>query len=220
MSKTITIPANCNPYVVVINNHVYVYKAGQTLEVPDEVAEAIEDALELEPKPLAKGNGDSRLAQLLNQTLTEVTEEDFGGATKIVPYALAYCSHLARVEIPSSVTNIETSAFHSCISLKSVEMPSGVTSIGNFAFYNCKSLESVAISNSVASIGGSAFELCLNLSRVYLPPKPPALGNINAFDNIKADCVFYCKTQASKDAYLSDLNWSTLAGTYSFAVEE
>lgn len=49
--KTIQIPTNCNPYIVVINNHVYTYKAGETAEVPDEVAEAIEDALELEPKP-------------------------------------------------------------------------------------------------------------------------------------------------------------------------
>ena len=41
MSKTITIPTNCNPYIVVINNHVYAYRAGDTIEVPDEVAEAI-----------------------------------------------------------------------------------------------------------------------------------------------------------------------------------
>jgi hypothetical protein len=41
--KTIQIPTNCNPYVVVINNHVYTYKAGETAEVPDEVAEVIEN---------------------------------------------------------------------------------------------------------------------------------------------------------------------------------
>lgn len=55
MSKTITIPTNCNPYIVVINNHVYTYKAGETVEVPDEVAEAIEDAIALESKPISLG---------------------------------------------------------------------------------------------------------------------------------------------------------------------
>ena len=39
--KTITIPTYNNPFVVVINNKVYQYKGGETIEVPDEVAEAI-----------------------------------------------------------------------------------------------------------------------------------------------------------------------------------
>jgi hypothetical protein len=217
MSKTITIPTNCNPYIVVINNHVYTYKAGETVEVPDEVAEAIEDAIELEPKPKRYL---SKIAQLLNQTITEVTEEDFGGAMQIVPYALAYCTHIERVEIPNSVTKIDTSAFHTCTSLKNVEIPSSVASIGNYAFYNCKSLECVELSSGVTSIGGNVFELCINLSRVHLPPKPPTLVNINAFNDIKTGCVFYCKTQASLDAYKAATNWDTLTGTYTFVVEE
>lgn len=39
--KTIQIPMNSNPFTVIINNSVYHYKAGETIEVPDEVAEVI-----------------------------------------------------------------------------------------------------------------------------------------------------------------------------------
>lgn len=42
MAKTITIPNCKNPYVVIINNRRYVYTAGETVEVSDEVAEVIQ----------------------------------------------------------------------------------------------------------------------------------------------------------------------------------
>ena len=45
--KTITIPTYNNPFIVVINNKVYQYKGGETIEVPDEVAEAIENSQEV-----------------------------------------------------------------------------------------------------------------------------------------------------------------------------
>lgn len=188
--KTIQIPMNSNPFTVVINNNAYSYTAGETVEVPDEVAGVIEDALELVPKPKKSiRSGENRIAQLLNQTITEVVEEDFGGATKIVPYALAYCTSLENVEMPSGITEIGVSAFHSCTRLKSVEIPNSVTSIGSYAFYNCKGLEIVEISSRVTSIGNSAFEQCPNLKSVtILAETPPIIGG-NAFLDIS--CTFY-----------------------------
>ena len=50
MAKTVTIPTGANPFVVVINNVRYVYKAGDTVEVPDEVAALIEDISANKPK--------------------------------------------------------------------------------------------------------------------------------------------------------------------------
>ena len=78
--KTVQIPINSNPFIVSINNHVYQYRAGETIEVPDEVAAAIEDALELEPKP---ERYPSRLAKLAEGSLQELTAEDLEGISKI-----------------------------------------------------------------------------------------------------------------------------------------
>ena len=169
--KTITIPEYKNPFIVVINNSVYQYKGGETIEVPDDVAEAIEDAIELIPKPKRYL---SKFAQLVGGSLSEVTAADLEG-----------------------VSTMDVSAFSSRPSLKKVAMPNSITKIDQYVFNWCTKLEGV-----------------------WLPETPPTLVNANAFDKINASCVFYCKTQASLDAYKAAANWSTLTGTYSFVVEK
>ena len=168
--KTIQIPTTSNPFIVNINNHAYQYRAGETAEVPDEVAEAIEDALEL--KPEAKRYL-SKFDQRIDGSLERLVAKDLEGITTISHCAFYCCLNLTEVTIPSSITLIED----------------------------------------------SAFDWCKKLAKVYLPLTPPTLDSVKAFNTIRADCVFYCKTQASLDAYKAAENWSTLAGTYSFVVE-
>ena len=169
--KTIQIPTNNNPFTVVINNHVYRYTGGETAEVPDEVAEAIEDALELEPKPKRYL---SKFAQLVGGSLSEVTAEDL----------------------------------------------EGISIISNNAFSNCGALRQITIPDSITKIGLYAFDWCAELENVRLPETPPVFTKGNSFTNIKQSCVFYCKTQASLDAYKAAPTWDTLASTYTFVVEE
>lgn len=214
--KTILIPMNSNPFTVVINNSVYQYKAGQTVEVPDEVAAAIEDALKLVPKPKRYL---SNFAKRVEGSITELRASDFEGIESIGGYAFLNCKSLKSVEFPNSITSIGVSAFSGCSSIKSITIGSYVTSIGNYAFYGCTELTSIEIANSVASIGSEVFYGCTNLEAVRIPENPPALANVNAFPDIKDGCVFYCKTQESLDAYKAAENWSTLVGKYSFVVE-
>lgn len=192
--KTISIPEYNNPFIVNINNKEYIYKAGATIEVPDEVAEAIEDALELIPKPKKHL---SRLAQLAEGSISELTINDLDGAEIITTRAFAHCK-----------------------SMKSVELPNCITEVGEEAFYGCESLKHITIGNGVTKICIYAFYGCIALARIVLPEIPPVLDDTNAFTKVKTSCVFCCKTQASLDAYKAASNWSTLTGTYSFVVEE
>ena len=194
--KTITIPDYKNPFTVTINNNEYRYKGGETVEVPDEVAEAIEDALELVPKPKRYL---SKIAQRANCSITELTLGDLEGLETISYYAFGQCSSLIRAEIPDSVKALGGSAFHGCHDMKSIKF---------------------GVNSRLESIAAGAFNFCSTLSTVYLPPNPPVLENVSAFNGINAKCVFYCKTQASLDAYKAASIWSTLTGTYSFVVEE
>ena len=118
--KTIQIPMNSNPFTVVINNSVYQYKAGESVEVPDEVAAAIDDALKLEPKPKRYL---SRIAQLAEESLEEITEEDLEGISTISNCAFYSCKSLTKVTIPDAITKIGESAFDWCWSLESVYLP-------------------------------------------------------------------------------------------------
>lgn len=49
--KKVTIPTCANPFVVIINGRKYTYPAGETMEVPDEVADVIEWHIVSQPKP-------------------------------------------------------------------------------------------------------------------------------------------------------------------------
>jgi hypothetical protein len=51
MSKTITIPKDRDPFVVIVNGVEYKYPAGETVTVPDSVADVIEKYENAKPKP-------------------------------------------------------------------------------------------------------------------------------------------------------------------------
>ena len=81
---------------------------------------------------------------------------------KIVAYP-AGKKDIKEYTIPSSVTNIEASAFDGCSSLKSIVIPESVTRIGYRAFSECSSLTSINIPEGATSIGNVAFEGCSSL---------------------------------------------------------
>ena len=112
-------------------------------------------------------------------TITGLDEEKLAGVTKIrIPskctairsdYAFlgaeSYRSFIAgieEVEIPDTVTEIESYAFHNFMKVKEINLPNSVTSIGDKAFEYCDSLSSITIPNSVTSIGYCSF--CYNSS--------------------------------------------------------
>ena len=194
--KTIIIPKSFGypTMEIIANGKHYELKSGEEITVEDHLAEIIENAVALVPKT---ERYKSRLAQLAEGSLSEITAEDLDGVETIAVYGLAYCKSLTKVVIPDSVKNIEP-----------------------YAFYSCRGLKSLEIGESVKRIGNNAFDWCNGLVKVYLPEIPPTLENANAFGSISAACIFYFKTQASKEAYISAVNWSTLTGKYSFVVED
>lgn len=182
--KTIQIPTNSNPFIVSINNHVYQYRAGETIEVPDEVAEAIEDALELAPKPGIKA---TYLGQFVEGRITEIKGGDLGGIKSIAPFAFYNNDSLIRVEIPQGVTSINEAAFAYCNKLANVTMPDSITNIDVRVFANS-----------------------VNLKRVVVKAVTPPIAQTESFVSIPSACVFEVPS-AAVEAYKAAKNWSSLA---------
>jgi hypothetical protein len=194
MSREITIPTCMgNPVVVMINDIKYVYPAGETMEVPDEVATIIEMHEEwhtaMPPAPSGGGSNDNLGEFLIGNTtdlvwnnVTEfpstiaeplveiiknsnITSARLPALQKIPDNMFFQRGSLTSVDI-SKATEIGKYAFRGT-SLTSVDMPE-VTSTATTAFAQCTKLASVNIPKAT-EIGGNTFAQCTNLTSVDMP---------------------------------------------------
>ena len=114
------------------------------------------------------GNSENLYLYLAGTTSTSITEAKIDNNCRFIGYsAVGWCSVLANITIPDSVTSIDNGAFFNCSGLTSVTIGNSVTSIGDSAFYGCSRLTSITIGNSVTTIGSSAFYGCTRMKTVY-----------------------------------------------------
>ena len=162
--------------------------------------------------PLVGGSGENKFAQVIDRTVTEITTEDFEGATKVGTYAFYFCRNLKSVTIPNGVTSIEDHAFSICSSLTEVAIPDSVKSIGGQAFYNCTSLTSITIPDSVETTGNLAFGGCIALTEITIKATtPPTLSGTNAIPNNVT--TIYIPT-GTLSVYSTATNWSSFADKF------
>mgnify|MGYP001064464654 FL=1 len=102
--------------------------------------------------------------------------------TEIGSYAFHNFLELKKINIPNSVTRIGQDAFYYCINLTSITIPNSVTSIGSNAFTWCSSLTSIAIPESVTSIELGTFSWCGSLTNITIPESVTSIGD-RAFGN-------------------------------------
>lgn len=145
-------------YFTLINNTDEYLGVGQFIEVTD--SEATFVILELDLVVSGGTSGDnSKLPQLIDGSITELTAEDFGDVTEIRDYAFYYLLSLKSVEFPDGIKKIGSQAFRDCKFLSSpLYFPDSVEEIGNYAFYNISQGEAreISIPKNI-KIGTSAF---------------------------------------------------------------
>ena len=109
---------------------------------------------------------------------------------KIGKYAFSSCRKLTSIDIPESVTEIDSAAFVGCRGLTSINIQSGVTEIGAEAFLFCSSLTSIDIPESVTKIGDRAFLWCSSLTSINIPESVTEIG---------AEAFEWCESLTSID---------------------
>lgn len=168
--------------------------------------EGIPFNLTLADRIAALPSGVSKLPQVLDDTVTEITAEDLAGATRIRGYAFWYGLNLTSITIPGSVKSIGSYAFYTCAKLKNVTIDNGVEIITNMVFSYCDKLTGITIPDSVTSIGSSVFEGCTSLTSVTIGNSVTDVGskalNIGSSTN-KATIIFLGTTPSTirKDTF-------------------
>ena len=134
-----------------------------------------------------KGEINEEARKIINSTICagdkyEVNCIVENGITSIGKYVFSG-TNLKSIDIPDSVTSIESGVFQGCENLDSIKIPNSVTSIEYSAFVGCKNLKKVEISNNITSIKSQVFASCFSLESIDIP---------DSVTNIDPDAFWDC----------------------------
>nr|DAK61398.1 MAG TPA: leucine-rich repeat protein [Caudoviricetes sp.] len=175
--------------------------------------------------------GASKLPQVVDKTVTEITAEDLKGCTKIGGYAFYatyklksvvlpdtitnigdnafFYSYLESISLPDTLTEIRSSAFSYCSKLTSVTIPTGLTKLFPYCFQYCTALTSITIPENISEIGARCFYGTEATNITVLPSTPPTAG-IEIFGYPPTDIIITVP-KGSLEAYKTATNWSQYA---------
>lgn len=121
---------------------------------------------------------------------TAVFEE---GITSICNYVLYGCTLLTSVTLPSTLEEIQYSAFDSCSGLEEIVIPDSVTRIGYSAFDYCEALKKITLPSALKEIEKNTFYKCEALTTVNLPDELEIIGEYAFYDcknlELSIDCA-------------------------------
>jgi hypothetical protein len=112
--------------------------------------------------------------------------------TEIGSSAFKLCNGLTSVVIPSSVTTMGSEVFMNCTNLTSVSISNSLTVIPYGTFFGCAGLTSVTIPSSVTNIGTWAFRNCTGLRSINIPSSVTTIGG-SAFNNCTNLASIFCE---------------------------
>lgn len=114
-----------------------------------------------------------------------------------------------RVIVPNGTTKLRTGIF-SGFYLTSIEIPNSVTTIDSSVFYSCPNLESITIPSSVVSIGRQAFLTGSTTKTAFIfeGTTPPTIyGNTFSADYLESIKV----PMSAVNTYKNATNWANFA---------
>ena len=74
--------------------------------------------------------------------------------------------NVVSINLPVTITKIDSSAFEGCEYLESVILPNGLKDIGPWVFHSCPSLKSITLPKTLEYIGDGNFDYCDELDTV------------------------------------------------------
>ena len=202
--KAVTLPKNIReiPYSLFSNSAI------ETIEIPSGVTSIGEHAFYTCTKlkeivipesvtSIGHGAFDScydLTSAKLSSRLTEIPDRLFHGCHRLyeveLPPKLQFIGEMAfadsgltLVEIPDTVTEIESSAFMSCRNLYAAYLPQGISTISKFMFQSCDSLTTLIWHPGIKTVERNAFNDCDALEIIYFTGRAEQLQEIIVYEN-------------------------------------
>lgn len=102
---------------------------------------------------------------MIDLTIPDLTEQDH----RINNFSFAQCG-ITSLFVDEGITTIGNSAFYHCDNLKEVDLPSTITSIETEAFAGCDKLESILVwATTPPEVGSSPFGWSIGSFTIYVP---------------------------------------------------
>ena len=125
-----------------------------------------------------------------NQSDIQIPESINGKPVTVISARSFYNNKVIKsVEIPSTITSIQTQAFAKCTNLTDINIPSSVTEIKTMTFQGCTSLKYIELPNSVQRIEDSAFKDCIDLKSIDIPEAVTAIEDYTFYGCSQLDTV-------------------------------
>ena len=109
------------------------------------------------------------------------------------------------IAFDGTITAIGGNAFQNITALTSINLPDSVTVIESYAFTHCSNLTEPAITKSIRSIGAYAFQFCTSFTNVHIPENVTQI-DVGVFEGCSNLKEFKGKYASSDGRYLEKDN--------------
>jgi len=139
--------------------------------------------------------GNATVTGMRGTTSIITIPETIDGHTVVAVGGFRY-NTATRVNLPTTVTAINSRAFQDCVNLTKVTGLDNVTKISSNAFNGCSALTNITFGSGLTSISTSTFQNCTALGEIYVPNTVTSVNN-TAFTGCTNAVI---KTQANSAA--------------------
>ena len=130
---------------------------------------------------------ENKLVDILNNTIEELTEQDFGNVSTIYDRMLYNTTSLKKVSLPDSVYIIEDDAFNGCTSLENVKFPKHLNIIGYYAFSKTK-MKEVVLPEGLEEMDNSVFYKS-SVEKLVLPSTLKKIYSLSYMPELKGELI-------------------------------
>lgn len=102
---------------------------------------------------------------------------------------------------------IEAHAFENCRSLRDINIPESVTTIQTSVFSGCTSLTTITLPKGVTWVRGSAFQDCIGLKEIRVHASVPPKADYQAFYRVDTETCKLMVPEGTRDAYKEADEW-------------